>query len=107
MIISSPSIDFLISLLHIIYMTTTTKSRLAKNQTITPWGTSAAVRISKAMMTQSGFSLGLEVELVPVPDGLLLRPVRPKYSLKELVAQMNDSNRPEYIDSGIMGKEVI
>lgn len=59
------------------------------------------------MMSQSGFALGQEVELVPVSEGLLLRPVRPKYSLKELVNQMNDSNRPEYIDSGIMGKEVI
>lgn len=79
-----------------------------KGQRVAAWGTGAGVRLSKALMHEVGLSLGQEIELIPVDDGILLRPSRPVFDIKELVSQMTDENRHELIDFGPdVGSEVI
>ena len=84
------------------------KTRLARNQRIVAWGTGAGIRLSKDLMAQSGLNLDQEVELVSVPEGILVRPARPVYDINELVSRMTDENRPEFVEFGpAVGKEII
>ena len=84
------------------------KPRLARNQRIVAWGTGAGIRLSKDLMARSGLILDQEVELVSVPEGILVRPARPVYDINELVSRMTDENRPELIEFGpAVGKELV
>ena len=80
---------------------------------ISKWGNSLGVRLPKALAEQAGLREGQVVELSARPGGLGLRVVTPtpRYTLEELVAEMDrlgPENRPELIDWGPdVGAEII
>ncbi len=75
--------------------------------TIQKWGNSLAVRIPKSIAQQIGVREHDPVELHPGPDGLLLRPAPPRFTLAELVSQITPANRHAETDWGkTAGREV-
>lgn len=54
---------------------------------IQKWGNSAAVRLPAALLDHLGIAAGDQLEVDIRPDGLMLKPARPRYSLAELLAQ--------------------
>ena len=79
-----------------------------KNETVlSKWGNSLAVRIPLAIAKQAGLSEGDPIELdLEGEDGIVLRPVRRRYSLSELVARIKPGNRHRQTDWGpAQGKE--
>lgn len=74
---------------------------------IAKWGDSLAVRIPKAFASEAQLEEGMEVEL-SVEDGrIILGPVRPKYSLEELLEGITPENLHPETDWGPpVGKEV-
>lgn len=68
---------------------------------IRKWGNSYAVRIPKERVRELGMRDGSTVEIK-------LKPVPKKYTLDELVAQMNPKNRHPLIDWGPdVGNEIL
>ncbi len=61
------------------------------------WGNSAAVRLPTELLGILKVSLGGKLSVTVQPDGVLLKPSRPSYSLAELVAQC-DLSAPEPSD---------
>ena len=51
------------------------------------WGNSAAVRLPTELLGLLKVALGDKLTVQLQPDGVLLKPKRPEYSLDELVAQ--------------------
>lgn len=51
------------------------------------WGNSAAVRLPAALLDHLGIAAGDQLDVDIRPDGLVLRPAKPRYSLAELLAQ--------------------
>jgi len=58
---------------------------------IQKWGNSAAVRLPAALLEHLGITAGDQFEVDIRPDGLMLKPARPHYSLAELLAQCDAS----------------
>ena len=56
------------------------------------WGNSLAVRIPGAYAKELELEEGVEVEVTRTERGLLVRPIKPKYSLQELLAQIKPEN---------------
>jgi antitoxin ChpS len=54
---------------------------------IQKWGNSAAVRLPATLLELVHLSLGDKLTVEVRPEGIVLTPARPKYSLEELVAQ--------------------
>lgn len=54
---------------------------------IQKWGNSAAVRLPAALLEHLGIATGDQLDVHIRPDGLMLKPARPRYSLAELLAQ--------------------
>jgi antitoxin ChpS len=54
---------------------------------IQKWGNSAAVRLPAVLLEQINASVGGSLHADVRPDGLLLSPARPAYSLDDLIAQ--------------------
>ncbi|MSP97046.1 MAG: antitoxin [Betaproteobacteria bacterium] len=75
-------------------------------------GGSVMVAVPKAFLAQANLGLGSEVD-VSVQDGaILLSPARPRYALKDLLAQCDFSKRTpraesEWQNAAPAGKEVI
>jgi len=70
-------------------------SRIAK------WGNSLAVRIPLAIAKQASLAEGDAVKLaLDREGGIVLRPVRRKYELSDLVAQITPKNRHRETDWG-------
>jgi antitoxin MazE len=68
---------------------------------VTKWGNSLAVRLTKAIAQQAGVSEGDRVSVSVAADGsIVLRGVRRKYSLKELVSGITPRNRHREMDWG-------
>jgi len=63
------------------------------------WGNSLGVRIPKSIARQSGIFAGAELEILSRRGQLLLQPVSVP-SLRQLVAQIKRSNRPDLLDWG-------
>lgn len=72
---------------------------------LSTWGTGVGVRIPKDLMVTKGLSVGQEVELIALPEGVLIRPSLPRFNLSDLVAQMKPENQPELTDLGTVGEE--
>jgi antitoxin MazE len=64
------------------------------------WGNSLAVRLPGAYARDLGLAEGMQVEVVMVRGGLLVRPRKPEYTLEELVAQITPENVHEETDWG-------
>ena len=75
---------------------------------IAKWGNSLAIRIPLPIAREAGLAEGDEVSLRLTKEGdLLLRAVRARYSLAELVSQIKPSNRHAETDWGTaQGSEV-
>jgi antitoxin MazE len=71
------------------------------------WGNSLAVRIPKAIAQESGIDSGTSVDLQLVKGNIVLKPQpKPRYSLDDLLAGVNDSNRHDEIQTGpALGRE--
>ncbi|WP_321885181.1 AbrB/MazE/SpoVT family DNA-binding domain-containing protein [Paraburkholderia bannensis] len=54
---------------------------------IQKWGNSAAIRLPALLLEQINVSIGTSLSVDVRPDGVMLKPARPKYSLDDLVAQ--------------------
>ncbi|CAL8475876.1 AbrB/MazE/SpoVT family DNA-binding domain-containing protein [Caballeronia sp. S22] len=54
---------------------------------IQKWGNSAAVRLPATLLDQVHLSLGDRLTVEVRPEGIVLAPARPRYSLEDLVAQ--------------------
>jgi len=69
--------------------------------TISKWGNSLAVRIPQAIAKLAGLREGDSVALALDSDGVIvLRPIRPRYELSELVSQITPRNRHRETDWG-------
>jgi antitoxin MazE len=75
---------------------------------ISRWGNSLAVRIPRALAEQVKLAEGDTVTLEPGEDGtLVIRPGRPRYTLRELVAGISSRNRHDETEwGGPAGHEV-
>lgn len=77
---------------------------------ISRWGNSLGVRLPKAIAEAAGLKAGQIVDLAPRSDGVNLRRTEavPRYSLDELVAEMDrlgPGRRPGFEDWGILPSE--
>lgn len=74
---------------------------------IQKWGNSLAIRIPKPFALEVGLAQNSLV-IVSVSEGkLVLEPVRPSYSLEELLAQVTPDNLHQEIETGLpVGSEV-
>jgi antitoxin MazE len=77
---------------------------------ISKWGNSLGVRLPKAIAEAAGLREGQVVDLAPQPDGVNLRRTEeePRYSLNELVAEMErlgPEKRPGFEEWGILPSE--
>ena len=72
------------------------------------WGNSLALRIPKAFAVEAGFEKDGDVEVSIDAGRLIVQvPVRPSYSLEELLAGVRPSNLHREVDWGPpAGKEV-
>jgi len=65
-------------------------------QSIAKWGNSLALRLPRHVIDEANLAEGTPVELVVRNGQVVVTPVRKKFKLDELLAQMNeDSNHPE------------
>ena len=54
---------------------------------IQKWGNSAAIRLPALLLEQINVQIGTSLTVDVRPEGVMLTPARPKYSLEDLVAQ--------------------
>ncbi len=68
---------------------------------VSKWGNSLAVRIPRAIARDAGLSEGDRITLDLAGDGgVVLRPARRKYQLRELVSGITTKNRHRETDWG-------
>jgi antitoxin MazE len=74
---------------------------------IQKWGNSLAVRIPKAIASESKIQQGSEVDLTLEKGRVVLNPVKsPEYRLEDLLAGVRKDNLHDEVDSGqAMGRE--
>lgn len=73
---------------------------------IAKWGNSLALRLPRHVAQGANLSVGSPVELTVRDGSVVVTPVRKKYSLDELLAQMNEEQRHQETDWGqAQGKE--
>jgi antitoxin MazE len=72
------------------------------------WGNSLAIRIPKAMAEEASVKQGSNVDIsVDAAGKMVIKPVKKKYTLKELVDQITPANLHPETDWGTAkGKEV-
>jgi antitoxin MazE len=75
--------------------------------TIQKWGNSLAVRLPKALAQEAQMREGVRVELVPTPEGVLVKARRQRrYRLADLLAGITQDNvHPETDWGRAIGKE--
>ncbi|MGZ9127323.1 MAG: AbrB/MazE/SpoVT family DNA-binding domain-containing protein [Candidatus Binatia bacterium] len=61
---------------------------------IEKWGNSAAIRLPSALLSELGVALGDTLSVQMQPEGLVLRPVRRRYSLADLMERCDLSASP-------------
>jgi len=64
------------------------------------WGNSLGICLQKGIAEQLLLEKGSEVRLEVVGDKLVISPVAPRYSLKNLVDQIDESNIHKEIGAG-------
>ena len=73
---------------------------------IVKWGNSNAVRLPAAAMKDLQITRGDQLELKTVAGNIVLKPVPKAYSLKGMLAQINDQNQHGLVDFGApVGRE--
>lgn len=76
---------------------------------VSKWGNSLAIRLPKAAVASLRVREGEPVDLAIEGDTLLIRAIRPRYRLEELVAAMRPEDQPEILDDVLppIGDEVL
>ena len=75
---------------------------------VAKWGNCMAVRIPKEKARETGLELGAEVSVEKVKDGVLIRPLRRRPTLRDLVSRITPQNRHGEVDVGPpVGKEIL
>ena len=70
------------------------------------WGNSLAVRIPKPFAEGAGLKLSSEIEVSLEKGEVRLRPVRPRWKLRQLLAGVTKKNLQSEVDSGpTIGRE--
>lgn len=64
------------------------------------WGNSAAIRIPQGILSDLGVKVGQHFEMRIERDVLILEPVRQRFELQSLLAQITPANLHEEIDWG-------
>jgi antitoxin MazE len=78
-----------------------TKTQIAK------WGNSLGLRLPKSVAAEAQVDEGDTVDVSVKNGAIVIRPSRPTYSLKELVARITPRNRHDESDWGPpIGREV-
>ncbi len=74
---------------------------------IQKWGNSLGLRIPKSFAAEAAVEAGSTVDIAIEGDGLVIRPIRrPKYSLANLLGQVNAGNRHDEVSTGdAVGRE--
>lgn len=81
---------------------------MPKTATMQKWGNSLGLRLPKDITTKMGIEQGTELNLLLDSDGrLIIEKAKNKFTLESLLEGCNDQNRPEYIDFGRHGKELL
>lgn len=80
---------------------------LSMTTTAQKWGNSIGVRIPQKIAQKFGVVNGSQIEMFASEDGIVLKPVNKKPTLDELLSQITDDNRHEFIDFGRKGNELI
>jgi len=71
------------------------------------WGNSLGLRIPKSFAAEVGVEAGSDVDISVEHGDLVIRPVRRKYDLQELLAKVSSSNLHGEISTGKpRGREV-
>ncbi|MBP1970368.1 antitoxin MazE [Virgibacillus natechei] len=71
------------------------------------WGNSIGVRIPFRVANKYGIENGSPIEMEEKEDGICVRPVEKEPSLDEMLDQITDENRHDYIDFGKKGDELL
>ena len=84
---------------------------MAMEFAIQKWGNSAAIRLPAPLLTQLNLHLGDKVTAKLCNEGLMLIPIKKKYSLDELLAQCDiEADPPQdlsaWLDTPAMGDEI-
>ena len=78
---------------------------LAKAQ---KWGNSLAVRLPKSVSEECGITDGSAVEIVRKNNFIVIKPVKRKLSLDQLLGQITEFNQHAEIPTGApLGKEIL
>jgi antitoxin MazE len=68
---------------------------------IQKWGNSLALRIPKSFASEAGLQRETPIELSLSEGKLIITPLaKPKFTLKQLLARINDENLHQEIDAG-------
>ena len=74
---------------------------------ISKWGNSMALRLPKSIVNDLNISEGTILNVISKENKLVAEPVKKKYSLKELLNNINDSNIHSETDTGMsVGNEI-
>jgi len=75
---------------------------------IRKWGNSYAIRLPKDMVVRHGYKEGSRIQITDKDSTIQIRPIQKKYSLKELISQIDPKNLPELVDWGPdVGNEIL
>ena len=71
------------------------------------WGNSLGIRLPKSLAEKHGVVNGSQIEFHENKEEILIKPVEKNLSLEEMLAQITDENRHDYIDFGRKRDELI
>jgi antitoxin MazE len=75
--------------------------------TVGKWGNSLAIRIPSSFAEEIGLSDQSAVDLSLTDNSLVVKPVRGRFSLEDLVSKISRKNRHSEVDlGGPVGREV-
>lgn len=83
------------------------KEVLSMTTTAQKWGNSLGVRIPQRIAKKYGVVNGSEIKVTEGEHGIILKPLTTKPTLDELLAQITDENRHNFIDFGREGDELL
>jgi len=79
---------------------------MQKTTTVTRWGNSLGIRLSKVLAKSAGLREGDRVDLTAEEGAVVVRRVNPRYTLDQLLASMTPENvHPEIEWGGPVGRE--
>ena len=79
---------------------------MQQTTTLTKWGTSQGIRISKEIVDLTKLKIGDEVTLTADENQIVIKKSIKRVSLNELFAGYNGDYKPEEIKWGTTGKEL-